>query len=59
MVKIFKCLSGFYAVSYYDHDLKTWFVFWSGSKNLNDALIAACECKEFINDPAAAVLMIS
>ena len=59
MIKIFKCLSGFYAVSYYDRDLEKWLVYWSGSKDLNNAMIAACECKDFINDPAAAILMVN
>lgn len=57
MIKIFKCQSGFYAVTFYDVQLKTWLVYWSGSKDLNKAMLAAVECKDFIRKPDSAIIM--
>lgn len=57
MIKIFRCGSGFYAVTFYDVQLKTWLVYWSGSKDLNKAMLAAVECQQFIGRPDAVILM--
>lgn len=57
MIKIFRCESGFYAVTFYDVQYKTWLVYWSGSKDLNKAMLAAVECQQFIGDPNAVILM--
>ena len=57
MIKLFKCPSGFYAVTYYESELKTWFVYWSASKDLSRALVAVNDCIEFLGRGAVPVII--
>ena len=56
MIHVFKCFSGFYAVTYYDVGLQTWLVYWSGSKDLNDAIRAAADCRLFLGGDLAVIM---
>lgn len=53
MIHVFRCSSGFYAVTYFHPVYDHFVLWWSGSKDLNDALKAAADCRLFLGgDPA-------
>ncbi len=58
MINIIKCKSGFYAVMYWDTERNDFTCYYSGSKNISDALNKAAECNSIYFHNSADILYI-